>query len=95
MSTKVQKYDERGLRSLDLRGMEQREQRREEVKKQEAQQKPQQVDAAEAVRRGMRSFLSESYRQVNVERLKRDPGFTPFSSWQVATRSRRKQVTRL
>jgi hypothetical protein len=80
MSTKVQKYDERGVRSLDLRGMEQREQRREEVKKQEEQQKAQQidVDAAEAHRRGLRSYLAASYRQINVKRLQSDPALAFF-----------------
>jgi hypothetical protein len=50
--------------------MEQREQIR---KQEQGRQVPQQVDAAEAVRRGMRSFLDEAHREINVKRLLNDP----------------------
>jgi hypothetical protein len=65
------------VRKLDTAGLEAREERREAICKEE-QQKPQQLDAAEAVRRGMRSFLDEAHRKVHVERLKADPALAFF-----------------
>jgi hypothetical protein len=66
------------VQKLDLGGMEAREQRREQIKKEEAAQKPQQLDAAAAVRRGLHSYLNESYRQIDLEKLRRDPATAYF-----------------
>jgi hypothetical protein len=61
------------VQKLDLGGMPQREERREAVKKQEQAQQQVAVDAVAAYRRGLRSYLEGAYREVDVERLKRDP----------------------
>lgn len=63
------------VRKLDTAGLEEREERR-AIRKDE--QKEQQIDGAEAARRGMRSFLSESDRKVYIERLKGDPAMAFF-----------------
>lgn len=39
----------------------------------EAQQKPQQVDVADAVRRGFESAYAERHREINLKRLQSDP----------------------
>ena len=65
------------VRKLDTAGLEAREERREAIRKAE-QQKPQQVDAAEAVRRGFQGHLAEMQRRVHLERLKGDPALAFF-----------------
>lgn len=65
-------------RRLDLAGVLERVEKREQIKKEEAAQKPQQVDVVEAYRRGIASYLDESYRKVHVERLKADPALAFF-----------------
>jgi hypothetical protein len=65
------------VRKLDTAGLEAREERREAIRKEE-QQKPQQVDAAEAVRRGFQGHLAEMQRRINLERLKGDPAMAFF-----------------
>jgi hypothetical protein len=66
------------VQKLDLGGMEAREEQR-RIQKQEAH-KPQQItiDGAEAYRRGLRSYLSEAYREIAVEKLKGDPALAFF-----------------
>ena len=55
---------------LDLCGLPQREEHR--IQKRE-QQVPQQIDAAAAVRRGLRSYLDAAYREIDVKRMLNDP----------------------
>ena len=62
------------IRKMDCADLFEREERREQARKAEAQQKPQRVDGAAAARRGIRSYLEESYRQIDLQKLKeRDP----------------------
>jgi hypothetical protein len=65
-------------RRLDLAGVLERVEKREQIEKQEQEQTQQQVDVVEAYRRGMRSFLSEAERKVRIERLKGDPAMAFF-----------------
>ena len=65
-------------RRLDLAGTLERVEKREQVKKEEAAQKPQQVDAAEAVRRGFQGHLAEMQRKINLKRLEGDPALAFF-----------------
>jgi hypothetical protein len=64
------------VRKLDTAGLEEREERR--VQKQEQTQQQVSVDGAEAYRRGLRSYLDASYREIDLERMKRDPAYAFF-----------------
>jgi hypothetical protein len=68
------------VRKLDTAGLEAREERRAAIRKEEAAQTPQQiaVDAVAAYRRGLRSYLDESYREINLKRLRSDPALAFF-----------------
>jgi hypothetical protein len=65
-------------RRLDLAGVLERVEKREQIKKEEAAQKPQQIDVAEAVRRGFQGHLAEMQRKVYIDRLKGDPAMAFF-----------------
>lgn len=66
------------VRKLDTAGLEAREERREAIRKEEQQEQQIAVDAAEAYRRGLRSYLAGAYREIDVKRLKADPALAFF-----------------